>query len=117
MDKLPEFRVTLTRLKDGEQAYPINDETPHYEYHGRRTKLGGDPDYAQGDQPSPKCSLCKKPMTFVAQIDSVEHQSKSNPHSVNALSEDQKWMFGDVGMIYVFFCFKCLQPHAEFECG
>ena len=56
-------------------------------------------------------------MTFVAQIDSVEHQWKSNPHSVDALSDDQKWMFGDVGMIYVFFCFNCLEPHAEFECG
>jgi len=56
-------------------------------------------------------------MTFVAQIDSVEHDWASNPHRVDALSDDQKWMFGDVGMIYVFFCFDCLQPHAEFECG
>jgi hypothetical protein len=56
-------------------------------------------------------------MTFVAQIDSVEHQWSSNPHSVNALSKDQKWMFGDVGMIYVFFCIECCQAHAEFECA
>jgi len=56
-------------------------------------------------------------MTFVAQVDSVEHDSKSNPHRVSPLSEDQKWMFGDVGMIYVFVCFDCALAHAEYECG
>ncbi len=117
MEKLPEFRVTLTRLKPGEQAYPQGDDTPHYEAHGQRTKLGGDPDWEQGERPNPECPNCGLPMTFVAQIDSVEHQWRSNPHSVDALSDDQKWMFGDVGMIYVFFCFDCLEPHAEFECG
>ena len=117
MKTLPEFRVTLTRLKKGEQSYPIDADTPHYEYQGRRTKLGGKPDYVQGEGPPPKCADCKKPMTFVAQIDSVEHDWASNPHRVDCLSENQKWMFGDVGMIYVFFCFDCLQAHAEFECG
>ena len=117
MDKLPEFRVTLTRLKPGEQAYPKGDDVPHYEFHGQRTKLGGDPDWVQWDRPNPRYASREKATTFVAQIDSVEHQWKSNPHSVNALSKDQKWMFGDVGMIYVFFCFHCLQPHVEFECG
>ena len=117
MDKLPEFRVTLTRLKPGEQAYAKGEGIPHYEAHGRRTKLGGDPDWVQGDRPNPACAVCGDALTFVAQIDSVEHQWKSNPHGVDALSDDQKWMFGDVGMIYVFFCFNCLEPHAEFECG
>lgn len=113
---LPEFRVSLTRLKKGEAAYPINDDTPHYEYHGRRTKLGGVPDWQQGDE-SPVCARCKKKMIFVAQIDSVEHEWKSNPHSVSAFSKDQKWMFGDVGMIYVFFCFACLETESVFQCG
>ena len=117
MDKLPEFRVTLTRVKPGEQAYPKGPNVPHCEAQGRRTKLGGVPDWEQGDRPNPQCAGCGEPMTFVAQIDSVEHQWRSNPHSVNTLSKEQKWMFGDVGMIYVFSCFGCCQPLAEFERG
>ena len=116
VQKLPEFRVSLTQLKRNESAYPKGDDIPHYEYHGRRTKLGGDPDYCQGDRDLPKCSQCGNRMTFVAQIDSVEHQWKSNPHAVEDF-DDRKWMFGDVGMIYVFFCFGCLESRSEFECG
>src|SRR5687767_2707177 len=111
MRKLPEFRVSLTRLKRGERAYPA----VHAE--GQRTKLGGDPDYIQGDRPVPKCPECGTSMMFVAQIDSVEHDSDTNPHAVDALSGKQKWMFGDVGMIYVFFCEKCLYAGAMFECA
>jgi uncharacterized protein YwqG len=114
MELLPEFRVTLTRLKEGETAYPTDG--PHYEYHGQRTKLGGKPDWVQNDE-TPTCLDCGAPMTFVSQIDSVEHQWKSNPHSVSALSDDQKWMFGDVGMIYVFFCFDCNTTSSVFQCG
>jgi len=77
---------------------------------------GGNPDSDQGDNTSPLCNRCGKTTIFVAQIDSVEHQSKTNPHSVDCLSCNQKWMFGDVGMIYVFFCFDRLLPTAEFEC-
>ncbi|MFM7739413.1 MAG: hypothetical protein ACKO9H_08425 [Planctomycetota bacterium] len=121
MNKLPEFRVTLTRLQEGEQAYPIGGEVPHYEYQGRRTKLGGDPDYTQGDDTPPKCAKCKKAMTFVAQIDSVEHDWSSNPHRIDCLAKpkdgQEKWMFGDAGMNYVFFCFDCLKPLAGFQCG
>jgi hypothetical protein len=115
MDKLPEFRVTLTRLKPGEQAFPKGDDIPHYEAHGQRTKLGGDPDWEHGTQRNPLCEHCGCRTTFVAQIDSVEHNWPSNPHSV--VLDNQKWMFGDVGMIYVFFCFDCLQPHAEYSGG
>jgi len=56
-------------------------------------------------------------MTFVAQIDSVEHAWESNPHAVDALSDDQKWMFGDVGMIYVFHCFDCMTAQSIVQCG
>ncbi len=116
MEPLPEFRVTLTRMKKGETAYRIGDAIPDYEYHGRRTKLGGEPDWEQNDD-VPVCGGCKEKMTFVAQIDSVEHQIDSNPHSVPARSNDQKWMFGDVGMIYVFFCFDCLETKSVFQGG
>ena len=114
MELLPEFSVILRRLKKGETAYPIDD--PHYDYHGQRTKLGGEPDWIQSDE-MPFCTDCVAPMSFVAQIDSVEHHWKSNPHSVDALSDDQKWMFGDVGMIYVFFCFDCSTTTSVFQCG
>jgi uncharacterized protein YwqG len=103
MKRLPEFKVTLTRVKKGSTAYPLGDE----EHLGRRTKLGGKPDWDQGED-VPVCEQCKKEMTFVAQIDSVEHESDSNPHSVSAVSPEQKWMFGDVGMIYVFFLHRLL---------
>ncbi|MEM6798756.1 MAG: hypothetical protein AAF589_04510 [Planctomycetota bacterium] len=72
MDKLPEFRVILERVADGEQAYPRGGDVKHYEYHGRRTQLGGTPDFAQQDQDArPPCPKCGKDATFVAQIDSV----------------------------------------------
>ena len=116
-DRLPEFRVTLERINEGDTAYPIGGDVPHDEYYGRRTKLGGDPDFEQDARVRPPCEKCKKPMVFVAQIDSVEYDWKSNPHRVDCLSKNKKWMFGDVGMIYVFFCFDCLHPWAYFECG
>jgi hypothetical protein len=115
MDELPEFRVTLTRLNDGETAYPQGAEIPHYEYQGQRSKFGGTPDHIQGESPNPECPQCSQRMTFVAQIDSVEHDWPSNPHAVDALSDDRKWMFCDVGMIYVFYCFDCLHPLATSE--
>jgi hypothetical protein len=39
---------------------------------------------------------------------SIEHENKHNPLSKPALGH-QHYMFGDVGMIYIFFCFDCLQ--------
>ena len=54
-------------------------------------------------------------MVFVAQIDSVEHDSKRNPRGRDCLGE-QDYMFGDVGMIYVFFCFECSQPGCVHQC-
>jgi len=56
-------------------------------------------------------------MTFVAQIDSIEHDEQHNPHRVDCLSEKQQFMFGDVGMLYVFFCFECLETTSIMQCG
>ena len=117
MEILPEFRVNLTRLKPGETAYPVDGDGFSEDMEGQRTKLGGLPESIQGGgEELPDCPSCGNKLLFVAQIDSVEHQWSTNPHSVNALSKDQKWMFGDVGMIYVFFCKECLEAHADFEC-
>lgn len=104
--RLPEFRVKLERVPEGDTAYPVGDDVPYHDFIGLRTKLGGDPDWVQDGGPV-DCPNCRRRMVFVAQIDSVEHTNKLNPHSVDALSDDQLWMFGDAGMIYVFFCFFC----------
>lgn len=110
---LKEYRVKLSVAKPGSQAcsqtYPNNL--------GLRTKLGGKPEWIQGyeDDEGPNCPLCKREMSFIAQIDSIEHNSKLNPHRVDNLHK-QEYMFGDVGMIYVFFCFDCCETKSVFLC-
>lgn len=101
--ELPEFSVKLIRVKDG-------DSLECHEL-GQRTKFGGLPNRIQDGAPWPTCPHCHADLSFVAQIDSIEHQCNQNPHSVDAGSNGQKWMFGDVGMIYVYYCFDC--GHAE----
>jgi uncharacterized protein YwqG len=83
---------------------------------GARSKLGGEPDWVQNPE-IPKCRECKQPMTFVAQIDSMEHDESYNPHAVNCLSGQQHYMFGDVGMIYVFLCFECMATKSVVQYG
>src|ERR1700752_4590875 len=83
---------------------------------GLRSKLGGKPEWDQTDE-TPICRSCRAPMTFVAQIDSIEHDYHNNPHAIDALSGEQHFMFGDVGMIYVFFCFDCSATKSIFQCG
>src|SRR5947208_1914817 len=100
---LNEYRVKLERVKRGERAVPLD----YPDNLGLRTKLGGKPDWIQGDE-TPECEECGEPMYFVAQIDSMEHRNEHNP----LMGEPPKhidFMFGDVGMIYVFYCFDRLQ--------
>jgi uncharacterized protein YwqG len=63
-------------------------------HHGRAffSKVGGYPVWVQDDE-IPKCAKCKKPMTFVAQIDSSNHPKA-----------DRNINFGDCGSSYVFLC-------------
>lgn len=65
---------------------------------GKRSKFGGKPDWIQNDE-TPKCDCCKKEMEFVAQLDSIDYTGYAN--------QTAEYMFGDVGMIYVFFCRNC----------
>lgn len=58
--------------------------------YGKRNKLGGEPDWIQGDN-TPSCPSCGKRMTFYGQLDSV----------------NDRIMIDDAGMIYVFYCFDC----------
>ncbi len=100
---LKEYRVKLERVKRGERAIPL--ECPAIL--GLRTKLGGKPDWIQGNE-TPECEDCGEPVYFVAQIDSVEHYNEHNT-LMNEPPKHIDFMFGDVGMIYAFYCFDCSQ--------
>lgn len=106
---LREYRIKFECVPKGEHAYPTDRENL-----GLRSKLGGEPKWQQGDE-TPACSDCGEPMTFVGQIDSIEHRGEYNPHRQDYLEQD--FMFGDVGIIYVFFCFDCLTSQSVFQCG
>jgi len=106
---LREYRIRFERVAKGEQTIEPG-------VLGLRSKLGGEPTWDQADE-TPICPLCKETMSFVGQIDSIEHDSKDNPHRIDCLSGEQQFMFGDVGMIYVFFCFSCCQVKTVFQCG
>jgi hypothetical protein len=97
---------------------PADEAGPQPKYPsdlGLRTKFGGVPDAIQGSDDGEKaCPQCFQPMHFVAQIDSFEFNDDNNPNRKDY--GDAQFMFGDVGMIYVWFCFNCLMPHAEIEC-
>jgi len=53
-------------------------------------------------------------MHFVAQLDSFEFNGENNPNRKDY--GDEQFMFADVGMIYVWFCFNCATPTASLEC-
>jgi hypothetical protein len=56
-------------------------------------------------------------MTFIAQLDSMEHDSPENPHRIDAVHGDQHFMFGDVGLLYVFLCDTCNEARTIMQCG
>jgi len=106
---LHEYRMLFERVPEGQKLprQPL----------GLRSKLGGKPDWEQTDE-WPECWSCDQPMTFVAQIDSMEHDSKENPHRVDMHTKrGEKFIFADVGMIYVFFCFQCSEAQAMVQSG
>jgi hypothetical protein len=94
---LPELKVTLTRRKPKEKLKTSFE-----------TWLGGFPNFQQHPE-FPRCESCEIKMTFVGQIGSVEHLNSSNPLGKDPVTEKQDYMFADVGTIYVFFCFDCLE--------
>lgn len=105
---LREYRVTLSPVAEGESA--IDLEYP--DDLGLRSKMGGEPTFIQGGE-VPNCSACGQRLHFIAQIDSIEHNWITNPHAHKV--KEQHFMFGDVGMIFVFFCFNCNQPSCMLE--
>ena len=62
----------------------------------RLHKIGGEPDWIQGDE-TPEC--CGQPATFYGQLGSL----------------DRKHDLIDNGLIYVFVCRKCLKAHSVFQ--
>jgi hypothetical protein len=106
---LSSFKVSLSRLGKGESAIP-----PPPRNEGQRTKFGGKPDWIQYDE-TPVCDQCGKKMLFVAQIDSLDHMGMNNPFRYDKPDDARSWMFGDVGMIYLFFCFNCREAKCAFQ--
>jgi len=109
MKSLPEYRIRFDQIPS--KAAPVDLERL-----GERSKLGGKPDWEQESE-TPFCPHCGEEMTFIAQIDSFNHDSETNPHRIDCLSDEPRYMFGDVGKIYIFFCFECCEPKAVFQCG
>ena len=107
---LREYRIRFEKVPKGKKA--VTDPKNL----GIRSKLGGEPDWVQHPE-IPKCRECKQSMTFVAQIDSIEHDDSHNPHAIDCLSGKQHYMFGDVGMIYVFLCFECMETKSVVQYG
>ena len=106
---LPELNVELSLAGNSK---PLSQEADK-PGPGARTKFGGSPDWIQNNQ-TPICARCKKPMTFVAQIDSV---SAAQNELGRALEEHNSYMFADTGMIYVFWCGKCNATHSMLQCS
>ncbi|QYK04482.1 hypothetical protein [Shewanella zhangzhouensis] len=84
--KIPEIKLIPTPESiEAKEAigFKYNDEA------GSRHKIGGEPDFVQGENAWPKC--CGDKMTFYGQLDSV----------------GDEYSLGDCGMVYVFVCFGC----------
>jgi hypothetical protein len=84
---IPEIKLTPTpETAEAREAigYRWNDEAC------KRHKLGRQPDWIQQPE-APVCEVCKQPMTFYGQLDSI----------------GDDYDLADCGMIYVFVCFDC----------
>lgn len=106
MPTLPQYRMLFERITPGQEDTRL----------GLRSGLGGTPKWVQDDE-TPTCIGCGSQMSFVGQIDSISQDEKHNPHRIDCFSHEPKFMFGDVGIIYVFFCFECLEAISVFQCG
>lgn len=94
---LKEFKIEFSAQLD-DLEYPDNL--------GKRSKLGGEPQWIQEEEVV-YCSSCKDEMKFVCQLDSIDYTGFVN--------SNVEYMFGDVGMIYTFFCFSCNTVESRFQ--
>ena len=107
--QLKEYRMLFEAVQKGENAINLD-------LLGLRSKLGGKPDWEQYDE-TPSCPSCKSEMVFIGQIDSIEHDEEHNIHRIDCLSDNQEYILGDVGLIYIFLCFECLETKSIVQCG
>jgi uncharacterized protein YwqG len=99
--RLPCFRVLLEpideegwKLLEGRDRWEagIDEKDPLKRRCYERHQIGGEPCWIEEEE-TPTCPRCGKEMTFLAQIDSISPEVS----------------FGDVGIVYVFYCFDCLE--------
>ncbi len=95
---LTEVRIGLRRISQTEISI-VSDFDPQQS--GQRTKFGGEPEWIQSPE-TLRCPACRRKMTFIAQIDSFDHDR-------SVYQGRSEYMFVDVGMIYVFYCFTCFR--------
>jgi uncharacterized protein YwqG len=96
MKKFPEIHLIMSPQTPEAKAvigFEWNNQA------GLNPKLGGDPDWQQGDE-TPNCS-CSQPMTFYGQLDCIGDEIS----------------LGDCGTIYVFVCMDCLETKSVLQCG
>lgn len=98
MEEIPEIKLVPTpETPEAKKVLGHKWASPDI---GHRHKLGGKPDWIQGDE-SPTCPTCFQEMTFYAQLDSI--------------GDDLH--LGDCGLIYVFVCFNCSSVSSVFQCS
>ena len=95
-ERLREYRTKIVPIEDAPPPAPYPDHL------GYRTKFGGTPEAIQpGGDDERTCEVCFQPLRFIAQIDSFGYGQP-----------EAQFMFGDVGMIYVWSCLHCQTPSA-----
>jgi uncharacterized protein YwqG len=89
--KIPEIQLVSNPETDEAKdaiGFKYNEEA------GFSHKIGGHPDFVQGEDDWPK--YCESKMTFYGQLDSV----------------GDDYSLGDCGMVYVFVCFSCFNSES-----
>ena len=93
MAEIPPFRLVPTPLNDEAAALPGFRWAAKEA--GTRHQLGGRPAAIQPVD-YPQCPQCSAQMTFYGQLDSI----------------NDEFCIADVGLVYVFVCFDCVEATA-----
>jgi hypothetical protein len=101
MDDIPEFRLIPRPTSDAARELTPGEWTDPMI--GTRHKLGGKPDYLQGQQ-RPSCRSCGEEMTFYGQLDAIP-------------DKERRYYIADCGLIYIFICFDCLETESFVQSG
>ena len=93
--KIPEIPLALA--PQAEEAKSIIGFKYAGEEIGKRSKLGGEPDWIQGEET--QICTCNKKMSFYGQLDSI----------------GDSVCLADCGMIYIFVCLDCLETKSVLQ--